>query len=242
MLTQSKLSIRHPEYRYPVSKNPYYETIQKTQGRILQDNDTENRPGQWREILTQSMGKSPSELHVEIGCNGGHVLVEWARRNPDAGYIGIDYKFKQIYKGFERAVKKQTPNALFLRAHALRLGYVFAPGEIDHLYLLFSDPWPKKSQHGHRLVTTDWLRTVARCVRPGGSFEIRTDHAGYFEWMERELLGALDLWGVEVHSTDLYAGHADPTQLQIPEVTLFERIFIKSKIKIHRLHLRRLTA
>ena len=47
------------------------------------------------------------------------------------------------------AVKKSLemetlPNLRFMKEDAAVLGEVFAEGEIDTVYLNFSDPWPKK--------------------------------------------------------------------------------------------------
>ncbi|MBU6375276.1 MAG: methyltransferase domain-containing protein, partial [Bdellovibrionales bacterium] len=112
------LPIQHPEYRYAPSRNPYAEKIKKGPGIVFSDNDTETRKGLWK--------NSPEEkLHVEIGCNAGHVVVEWAARNPHDRYIGIDWKFKAIFRAFEKALKQKLSNIHFLRAHADRIAFMF---------------------------------------------------------------------------------------------------------------------
>jgi len=245
-----KLPIQHHEYRYPVSRNPYYNKVRELPGRIFSDNDTEQHSGHWRAQIARLEGPSSEfssdpkrPLHLEIGCNGGHVILEWARRDPRGAYFGLDWKFKQIHRGAEKAEKRGIRNLAFLRSHAERVEYVFASGEIDHLYLYFPDPWAKKSQWKNRFITTDRLRSIARLVRSGGTFHIKTDHAGYFDWME-EALAALQKeagcpWKVLEHTRDLHAGNPDPLKLEIPDVTLFEKIFIRQGIKIHSLKLER---
>jgi len=235
----TRLPVHHPEYRYPPSPNPYWEKLRAAQGQVYLDNQTENHRGNWKSVLSNAAGHPLDELHVELGCNGGHVILEWARLNPSHAYLGLDWKFKQIHRAFEKAQKKGLRNIGFLRAHAIRLGQIFGPSEIDHLHLLFPDPWPKKSQWNNRLITPEWLREAASVVHSGGLFEIRTDHSGYFDWMKAALTQVQDIWQTSSESRDFYAGRANLHALEIPEVTLFERLFIKDGIPIHRLLLRR---
>jgi len=236
-----RLPLQHPEYRYPSSRNPYYIKVRDFPGIIYTDNDTEAHRGQWLSLFKDGDKTPKRPLHVEIGCNGGHVTLEWAASTPRAAWMGLDWKFKQIHRGAEKAEKRGLGNLIFLRAHADRLRYMFAPGEVDHLYLYFPDPWPKKGQWKHRWLNGENLLAAAGVVRSGGTFHIKTDHAGYFEWMEKAVasLGAESPWVVEKLTRDLHNGHADPLSLEIPDVTLFEKLFIRKQIPIHSMWLKR---
>lgn len=237
----SRLAVENPEFRYPPGRNPYFKKLRELAGRAFADNETEQHRGQWRGLMPDAAGTSAKrELHVELGCNAGHVLVEWAKRDPARAYIGIDWKIKAIHRAAEKLVKKDVKNALFLRAHAARLPYIFGEGEIDRLHLFFPDPWPKKAHWKHRFVNEQRLRLIAPALKKGGLFEIKTDHQGYFEWMEEELAKCQDVWRVLERTTDLHAGVAEPAKLEIPQVTLFEKLFIKDGIRIKRLLLERL--
>lgn len=220
------------EFSYTPSDNPYALRIAGQAPFAYADFDTETRPGQWKPANKEA-------LHVEIGCNGGHVLLEWADRNPKDHFIGLDWKFKQVSWAAEKAVRRSISNVAFLRAHAGRMDRVFAPSEIDHLYLFFPDPWPKVRHQKHRLYQTEWLRLVSALVRPGGSFEIRTDHPGYFEQMLQVTDTCADLWEVLEVSHDRHAGNTAVAKLGFPEVTLFERVFIKKGLPVHLLRLKR---
>lgn len=243
-MSEMRLPIQHPEYKYPVSKNPYWAKVREFQGRIFSDNDTESHKGRWRDQFHDAAKSQPHRpLHVEIGCNGGHVILEWAAADPKGAYFGLDWKFKQIHRGAEKAVKRKIDNLIFLRSHAERIEYVFSEGEIDHLYLYFPDPWAKKSQWKNRFITSERLLGLAKLVRAGGTFHIKTDHAGYFEWMEKALASLQKEkgcpWKIIERSTDLHAGNEDRLKLEIPKVTLFEKIFIRQGIKINSLMLER---
>lgn len=236
-----RLAVTHPDFRYSESKNPYSSKLLDLRGRVYSDRATEEHGGKWRTQFPDA-AKNPSprrELHVEVGCNAGHVVVEWARKTPEAAWIGVDWKFKPIHRAAEKGVKKGIDNLLFLRAHAERLPFMFGPGEIDYLHLFFPDPWPRKKQWKNRYLNAENFRRFAPLIRPGGIFEIRTDHAGYFEWIERAAQETAELWEVALHTRDRHAAHPAPESLEIPDVTLFERLFIKDGLPIHALSLRR---
>ena len=98
-------------------------------------------PGTGANLFPPRLNAKPDlELHVEIGCNAGHVIVEWAKQNPQRAYIGIDWKFKPIFRGVEKGLKRGLDNLIFFRAHADRLKYMFGESEIDRLSLFFLIP------------------------------------------------------------------------------------------------------
>jgi tRNA (guanine-N7-)-methyltransferase len=235
---ESRLPIDHPEYHYPPSKNPYWTKLLELKDLVFSDNQTEDKRSSWKSQFLDNLSDSDRELHVEIGCNAGHVIVEWAKANPKNAYIGIDWKFKSIFRGTEKVQKRNLKNLVFFRAHAERIPYMFGPQEVDRLYLFFPDPWPKKSHWKNRFVTSERLRQISKIMKPNGVFHIKTDHPGYFEWMLESLSQVSDVWEVIDMTRDLHQGHPAPETLQIPEVTLFEKLFIKDGIRINSLKLK----
>lgn len=235
--------MNHPDFRYSDSRNPYWKKLKALPGIAFTDNDTETHQGKWREhfdgLRAPEKSTARRELSVEIGCNTGHVIREWAARDPANDYIGIDWKFKIIHRGAEKTLAQGLKNLVLFRAHAERLNYMFGPAEVDHLFLFFPDPWPKKGELKNRFLNAENLRHAATVVRPGGTFQIKTDHLGYFEWMEAAIAEVPELWEVTSRTNDLHVNCPDPTKLKIPEVTLFERLWIKDGIKINSVWLRR---
>lgn len=119
LIRENRLPVDHPEFRYPPSKNPYQDKLKalREQGitSALTCDETETLQGKWRHYLGLP---EEAELHVEIGCNGGHVILEWAKQQPQKAFVGVDWKFKQIFRAHEKAQKKNLRNITFLRAHA----------------------------------------------------------------------------------------------------------------------------
>lgn len=226
------LPVDHPEYRYPPSPNPYWTKAQALQPHVWVDGAGESNAGRWRAIAGL---QSQCLLTVEIGSNYGHVLLEWAAQNPEGLFIGLDWKFKGIHRSGEKARNRNLDNALFIRAHAERMHFLFAPSEIDHLKIFFPDPWPKKSQMKNRFLTAERFAILRKLVKSGGTLEIKTDHVGYFAWIEDAIQNTEpERWKVLERSDDLHAGNPQAPRLTFPEVTLFEKGFIAKGQPIHR--------
>ncbi len=238
------LDLEDADFRYPDSENLYCQRIEKCGWSVYSNNTTEVHRGNWREIFQDSTQSSPiRKLHVEVGCSAGHVAIEWAAQTPHDAYIGLDWKFKMAYRGAEKTQKRGIKNLIFLRGRSERIQYIFGPGEIDYLYLYFPDPWQKYSQRKNRFISPRRLREVAPLLKPGGVFHIKTDHAEYFEKM---VLAANECanetnspWEISELTRDLHAQNPDRASLSIPEVTLFERMFIREGIAIKSLKLKR---
>ena len=247
MLSESvtkRLPITDPEYRYPASRNPYWIKLREFKGTVFTDNEGEIHQGKWREQFSaENLSDTPAPLHVEIGCNGGHVILEWALANPQNRYIGIDWKFKPIHRAAEKARDLGLKNILFLRGHAERLHYLFGPGEIDQLALYFPDPWAKKAQLKNRYITATRFLQISNLIRKNGLFHIKTDHPGYFEWMNEALAefnkGNPEVWETVQLTRNLHEGNPGARLLKQPDVTLFESIFIKKGLPINSLKLKR---
>jgi tRNA (guanine-N7-)-methyltransferase len=230
----NRVPVHHPEFRYSTSRNPYAQKLGTLPPNlVLSDHAPETFRGRWRELAPSPQ----SRVHVEIGCNAGHVVLKWAELNPQDLFIGIDWKFKIIYRAAEKAVERRLRNVIFLRAHAERLPFIFAPGEVDALALYFPDPWPKKAQSKNRFFSARSLEDLHPLLGAGGEFHVKTDHAAYFAAMEAETQKVAKLWSVRDKTHDLHAAHPNPRALDFPDVTLFEKLFIKDGIPIHSMKL-----
>ena len=233
----SSVPVWDEAFQYAESRNIYAKKLLELRGRIFSDHDTETHRGKWRETLP---GPRREELHLEIGCNAGHVTVEWAARDPQHAFIGLDWKFKPIFRGAEKGVKRGLDNLLFFRAHAERIRFMFGENELDRVSIFFPDPWPKKKHFKNRWITATRLRDIHHVLRAGGILHIKTDHPGYFEWIEEALRSPENegLWETLSHTRDLHADNPHAGKLQTPEVTLFEKMYIRDGLPIHQVRLK----
>ncbi|MGE4233833.1 MAG: tRNA (guanosine(46)-N7)-methyltransferase TrmB [Bacteriovoracia bacterium] len=138
-------------------------------------------PKGWRSYFERERKVLPRQLVVEIGCSFGVFLSEVAQKNPNCGFVGIDWKFKAIAKAATRAHRVKIDNLALVRMNAQEIDRYFDPGEIDELWIFFPDPWAKSSQKKHRLLNPDFFKKVHSLLSNDGKVYFKTDHPGYFQ-------------------------------------------------------------
>lgn len=137
----------------------------------------ENLRGQW-----QSRFPKEQPIHIEVGSGKGRFITEMAKAHPDINYISIEIQTSVIVCVLEHQLREQLPNLQILHADGRDLGLYFAPGEIDRVYLNFSDPWPKKRHEKRRLTSSAFLAQYASILVPNGEIHFKTDNQGLFEY------------------------------------------------------------
>ncbi len=106
--------------------------------------------GHWEEVFGND-----HPVRVEIGMGKGRFLMTMALEHPEINYIGIERYSSVLLRALERmdAMEEPPSNIRFVCMDAAEIEEVFEPGEVDRIYLNFSDPWPK-ARHARRRLTS----------------------------------------------------------------------------------------
>jgi len=103
---------------------------------------------------------------------------------------------------------------------AEQIGEVFAEGEIDGIFLNFSDPWPK-DRHAHRRLTSDrFLARYQPLLNEEAIIEFKTDNIGLFEFSLEQIKECG--WNLLYSTFDL---HHDEQLVQGNVMTEYEEKF-----------------
>lgn len=231
------LPVTHPNYQYSSSLNPYSDRLSSFPF-VWNNQQTEDKAGQWRSLFNQP---SDFALRLEIGCNTGHVLRARAEADLNTIYLGIEWKFKIVFQGAEKTVRKNLKNVGFLRMNADRIPYVFAAGELDRLDIYFPDPWSPSSQWKNRIIRPDTLAGIAHALKANGILEIRTDNPEYAHWIDKCFAEQIDMFERLSYTQDKHRD-GNAKDLKIPNITLFEGIYIQEGKPIHEFRFRRTEA
>ena len=137
--------------------------------------------GKWRESFP---GKS---LWLEIGCGKGQFTVGTAKENPEAELIALERVEDAMVIAMERACAEETDNVRFISMDALKLREVFAPGEVERIFVNFCDPWPTKRHAKRRLTHGNFLQLYRRVLPMGGEIHFKSDNDKLFEWSLEEI-------------------------------------------------------
>ncbi|MBR5227233.1 MAG: tRNA (guanosine(46)-N7)-methyltransferase TrmB [Clostridia bacterium] len=128
------------------------------------------------------------EVHLEIGIGKGQFIYELAKKNPDILYVGIELNKGVISLASKKILRKEQEEAIHVANlklfsfDAADLDKVFTEGEVDKIYLNFSDPWPKKKHAKRRLTSKTFLDKYRLILKKDGIIEQKTDNMGLFEF------------------------------------------------------------
>lgn len=182
-------------------------------------------PSSWRSRFGVA---DDARLALEIGCGKGGFAVKTAQANPETNLIAMDRVNEALIVGMERAMAENVPNLRFLSSDCVFLDELFAPGEIDVIYLNFSDPWPSKRHAKRRLTYRDFLSRYHKVLRSEGMLYFKTDNRDLFDFSLEEF-AACDLFELSGITNDLHA-------TDIPNITTeYEEKFSAAGVPINRL-------
>lgn len=133
--------------------------------------------GIWQEIFGND-----HPIHVEVGSGKGAFVSGMAKANPEINYIGIDIQKSVLSYALDKVLATGVPNIKLLWVDGSDLTDYFEEGEIDRLYLNFSDPWPKKRHEKRRLTYQSFLATYQQILPENGEIHFKTDNRGLFEY------------------------------------------------------------
>ena len=157
-------------------KKPNLGTRMERCASVLIERPEEQR-GHWRDLMPEA-----KELRLEVGCGKGRFTVETAAQHPDCMFVAIERVPDAMVIAMERAEQMGLRNVWFVDCDAARLREYFAPGEVDMIYLNFSDPWPSNRHSKRRLTHTDFLMRYRQVLRDQGQIHFKTDNKDLFEW------------------------------------------------------------
>ncbi len=154
--------------------------------------------GHWRDLMPEA-----TELRVELGCGKGRFTVGTAAAEPEILLIAVEKVPDAMVMAMERARDAGLQNVRFIDADAALLPDMFAPGEVDRIYINFCDPWPKSNQKKRRLTHGNFLKQYRKVLKPGGQIHFKTDNDKLFAWSLEEI----PQFGFELSevTTDLHA-------------------------------------
>lgn len=125
--------------------------------------------GLWRERFF----KNDHPIVLELGCGRGEYTVGLGRLFPEKNFIGVDIKGARMWTGATESLREGMTNVAFLRTHIEFIDRFFAPGEVDEIWLTFSDPQMKKATK--RLSSTYFLERYRKFLKGNGIVHLKTD-------------------------------------------------------------------
>lgn len=193
---------------------------------VVQEAIQKECPGTWKTIFGND-----NPIHIEIGMGKGKFIHTMAKEHPEINYVGIEKYSSVLLRAIQKMEQEELPNLKFLRMDAEEIDQVFGKGEVDKIYLNFSDPWPKDRHAKRRLTSPQFLARYKQIIVPEGSVEFKTDNTTLFEFSVESVNGSPD-WEIFAQTDDL---HCDPVMNQGNIMTEYEERFSLMGNPIHKM-------
>lgn len=140
--------------------------------------------GKWKKLA----GDRP--IYLEVGCGKGKFISELSALHPENFYIAVEGNRSVMLRAMEKVEANGIGNVVFIPHFIENLNDWFTPGEVDGIYLNFSDPLPKNYTAKKRLTHRDKLKQYFTILGKGGQVIFKTDNTGLFEFTIQEILAS----------------------------------------------------
>ena len=173
-------------------------TIQSHQAAIKRPED---QKGCWKQVFGNE-----NPIYIEIGMGKGRFLLNMAKQYPNVNFIGIERYSSVLLRALEKYDTEEfqeLTNIRFVCMDAKELSEVFAKGEVERIYLNFSDPWPKDRHAKRRLESRQFLARYDQILKKDGTIEFKTDNRALFDFALEEVEAAG--WTLKEKTFDLHA-------------------------------------
>ena len=196
---------------------------------VVQNPDCQK--GKWAEVF-----KNNQPVWIEVGMGKGRFIMDMARLHPDINFIGIEMYDSVLLRAVQKReqMEEELSNLYFIRMDARNLPEVFAQGEVDRIFLNFSDPWPKERHAKRRLTSRQFLERYDQILAEDGQVEFKTDNRGLFEFSLQEVEETK--WQLVASTFDL---HHESEMVQGNVMTEYEEKFASMGNPIHKMIIRR---
>ena len=139
--------------------------------------------GKWRNFF-----ENTNTLEIELGMGRGRFITTHAELNPSINYIGIELRNEVIQCALEKVLDKRLENIALIPLNIATIDEGFEAGEVDKIYLNFSDPWPKARHAKRRLTHRNFLLKYKEILKDDGEIILKTDSLELFDFSLAEFM------------------------------------------------------
>lgn len=126
--------------------------------------------------------KNNNPVVLELACGKGEYALGLAQINPESNYIGIDMKGNRIWKGAKIALENNWNHVAFLRTYIEWVDEFFAEGEVDEIWITFSDPFLSTTKAQKRLTSPRYLKVYSKILKSGATVNLKTDDDTLYQY------------------------------------------------------------
>jgi len=156
--------------------------------------------GKWR----SDFFKNENPIVLELACGKGEYSIGLAQMYPHKNFIGVDIKGARIWNGANQAIEENLNNVAFLRTRIELITDYFEKNEIDEIWIIFPDPFLKKSKSNRRLTSNAFINKYREILKPSGLIHLKTDSPQLYDFT-LETISKDDKCVINYQNDNIYA-------------------------------------
>ena len=209
--------------------NAYIQKVEDHKNIINIEKEAFENKWKWKSFF-----KNQNDIVIEVWTWLWNFFSTEVSKNPNENYIWFEIRFKRLFVTAEKTLEKWWENFTLIKTPAQNIDKIFDENEVSKTYVFFPDPWDKKDrQRKHRLWSEKFIEDLYKITKQWWKVIFKTDHLWYFE-DTLELLKSFWKWKITKLSYDYENELSDFDKKNMTE---FEEIFRKDKIKINYIEL-----
>lgn len=126
--------------------------------------------GNWKDVFGNDR-----PIQLELGCGRGNFITRLAIRTPEINYIAIDTHPELLVWVMRKINANNLDNVRILPMNIENIADIFAPDEIDKIYINFCNPWPSNRHHKRRLTHPNFLNRYKTFLKEDAEIWFKTD-------------------------------------------------------------------
>lgn len=129
----------------------------------------------------------PSNCDLEIGGGKGDFAVSYCLANPNRHLISFERDISIAGLFAKKAVEGKITNLTILPMDLDKAYEELKNHRFGHIFMNFSDPWPKKKHEKRRLTFAPRLLNIASLLDKDGEIIMKTDNDQLYEFTKEQI-------------------------------------------------------
>ena len=134
-------------------------------------------------------------IRMEVGFGGAEHLLHRAEENPDTVFIGVEPFLNGVAKALAGIDRTDLKNIRLHHGDVWQFLENLPDASLDHIDILYPDPWPKARHYKRRLIQEDLISEFHRVLKPGCELHFASDIPSYIDWALVRILNFKDETG-----------------------------------------------
>jgi len=170
-------------------------------GKIFNVETAKDHQGKWQKFFNNE-----NKIIVDLGMGSGlflkNLILHEQKHDIDGNYIGIEIKGERVWKSYRKLEGLyEAGNVTIINMFVNKINQVFGKNELDEIYLIYPDPWPKDRHEKHRMTSIEFIKMYEKILKKKGFVYFKTDNPNMYKFTKEQF--ARKGWKLLEQSEDL---------------------------------------